>query len=89
MIQGNIEPHDLASRYGGEEFAIILKGIDLSESYKLVESIREKISQLNLAEMNHTPVTISIASTNMWRDILRTFYSKKLMLPYINQKGME
>lgn len=39
----NIRDTDIASRYGGEEFAIILPGIGLEEAMKVAERIRKVI----------------------------------------------
>jgi diguanylate cyclase (GGDEF)-like protein len=52
---------DLVGRYGGEEFAVILPGADLTESKKIGEKIRDKFSQLKFnADDVEFNVTLSI-----------------------------
>jgi len=60
IIKDTVGPDDLASRYGGEEFAIIMKGKEFSEAYELVENIRIQISNLKHPELNQSSVTVSI-----------------------------
>lgn len=56
----NVTANDFVSRYGGEEFAVILTEKSKSESFQLVDTIRANISQMIHPEMNHKPVTVSI-----------------------------
>jgi diguanylate cyclase len=60
VIQESISPEDVAARYGGEEFALILTGKGLEQSSELLESIRRKVSQLDIASIDHRQVTLSI-----------------------------
>ncbi len=43
IIHQNIRGFDIASRYGGEEFAIILTQTDISTAYTIAERLRKKI----------------------------------------------
>lgn len=58
IIQENLRPYDLLGRYGGEEFILILKNIDLKASYKIVnrilEIIRETKFTYNEVDINFT-----------------------------------
>lgn len=56
-------PLDLIARYGGEEFGVILPDMDGEQSFRMAESMRQKIADLQLphAKSDHAEhVTISI-----------------------------
>lgn len=52
----SLRASDLAARIGGEEFALILPGTDLSQAQQLAERLRERIAKLQLP----ASVTVSI-----------------------------
>ncbi|SDF54789.1 GGDEF domain-containing protein [Sporomusa acidovorans] len=59
----SIRPQDIASRYGGEEFAIVLPDCSEYEALQIAEKIRRKIEQhqfYGCEEMPKGKVTISI-----------------------------
>jgi len=43
MIQDNIRTHDVAGRYGGEEFIILFPGLSRKRAFRVSEFLREKI----------------------------------------------
>ena len=45
---------DLPSRYGGEEFCVVLPGTDLDEAAAYAERIREKLSNIDFGEFSIT-----------------------------------
>ncbi|MBB1382242.1 GGDEF domain-containing protein, partial [Shewanella sp. SR41-2] len=54
-------PTDLVSRFGGEEFAIILPCTDIEGALLVAEQIRQAISELTIVNNGHTiPLTVSI-----------------------------
>ena len=54
-------PTDLVSRFGGEEFAIILPCTDKNGALLVAEQLRQATSELNIVHNEHTiPITISI-----------------------------
>ncbi|GAA3406014.1 GGDEF domain-containing protein [Paenibacillus hodogayensis] len=59
-IQERISPVDIACRYGGEEFALLLFEQTFDEAYAVIESIRLRLSQTMHEELRDTPVTLSI-----------------------------
>src|SRR4030042_2327346 len=53
-IKANCRASDLPSRYGGEEFAIILPETNMKSSIALAERLRKKISKFNIKYSNET-----------------------------------
>ena len=49
-LHQSLRSTDTVCRYGGEEFCIILPGIDLAQAITMSENARENIARLNLAE---------------------------------------
>lgn len=45
-IQGSLRDTDLAGRYGGEEFLIVLPSKSIEDSYRIAERIRREIEEL-------------------------------------------
>jgi diguanylate cyclase (GGDEF)-like protein len=49
LLKGNVRGSDIASRYGGEEFALILPETDMDAAVRRAEDIRLEISGLELS----------------------------------------
>lgn len=63
-ITRSIRPYDIAGRYGGEEFLILLPGCDRSETQRSAERIRDAIgAQPFRASDALLPLTVSIGAT--------------------------
>ncbi len=61
IIHQNIRAFDIASRYGGEEFAIILTETDLDAAYTIAERLRKKIeAEVYKNDKKDIHITISI-----------------------------
>jgi diguanylate cyclase (GGDEF)-like protein len=61
-------PYDLVSRYGGEEFGIVLPKISPDKAYQLCETIRIAVERLNIAHefsLVSKKITISIGGTTI------------------------
>nr|WP_272898823.1 diguanylate cyclase [Paenibacillus sp. MMS18-CY102] len=61
------EPHQLASRYGGEEFAILLSGQSTEQAVHIAESIQQALRSLSIPHMrseasDYVTVSIGISS---------------------------
>ncbi len=58
LIRNSIRSMDVAFRYGGEEFAVILPEARLDDAYRVAERIRKTIE--SKASSNLIPVTVSL-----------------------------
>ena len=61
-IKTRVRAGDLACRYGGEEFSIILAEVDTDGAYKCAEIIREAIKHLSLHYRGQTLSAITISA---------------------------
>ncbi|MDY6935727.1 MAG: diguanylate cyclase DgcA [Spirochaetota bacterium] len=71
LIMENVRQSDLASRYGGEEFGIILPDTDIEEALIVAERIKSCVEELNIEYDNKTmgvTVSIGIAQLNPVKD---------------------
>ncbi|WP_323750664.1 diguanylate cyclase [Marinobacter sp.] len=55
-------PRDVAVRFGGEEFALLLPDTDTDGAYRLCNSILEHIRHTSLSAPNAEPVTITLSA---------------------------
>jgi diguanylate cyclase (GGDEF)-like protein len=62
VIKSRVRAGDLACRYGGEEFSLILAEVDSGGTQKCVESIRETIKHLSLHHRGQTLGTITVSA---------------------------
>ncbi|WP_051898838.1 GGDEF domain-containing protein [Sciscionella sediminilitoris] len=60
MLRTEVRTFDLAGRFGGEEFAVLLPAADLREAMAMAERIRVRVTELAVASENTAgePVTI-------------------------------
>lgn len=79
MIKSNIRAHDIAIRWGGEEFVLILPDTGKDEAYALCERIRALIETSSFNNINVT-VSMGIASIDKYikPDILLGMADKAL-----------
>jgi diguanylate cyclase (GGDEF)-like protein/putative nucleotidyltransferase with HDIG domain len=61
-IVNSIRGIDLAFRYGGEEFTVILPGTQIEDAYKVAERIRKTIEAKS--SLKAMPITISLGVSN-------------------------
>ncbi len=71
IAQQNMRSHDLISRFGGEEFSILLPETKASEAETFAKHLQEKIQQLNITSNDGTHVnfTISIGICEYQKDL--------------------
>ena len=60
IIRDSVRLHDVPGRYGGEEFGVVLPGIDTDGAAALAERIRKRIEQSALEGTGGVRVTASI-----------------------------
>src|SRR5690606_27641477 len=66
IIKARIRREDILSRYGGEEFAIILPEIDSHNSLQFAEKIRRLVEDAAFKfETTEIPITISIGVASL------------------------
>ncbi|NMB20536.1 MAG: GGDEF domain-containing protein [Firmicutes bacterium] len=58
-IKNNIRPEDSVIRYGGDEFVVLLRGIDSSEAERVAKRIREGLASIKYATWT-APITVSL-----------------------------
>ncbi|HTI79050.1 MAG TPA: diguanylate cyclase [Acetobacteraceae bacterium] len=60
-LRAGIREHDLIGRLGGEEFAIMLQGIDKARGFEVAERLRMLVAEAPLQQASHTiAFTVSI-----------------------------
>jgi hemerythrin-like metal-binding protein len=73
LLQDTIRATDIAGRWGGEEFVIIMPGCGLAEAIPLSERLRLRLEQTVFADGLSVTASIGIAlarSTDTWKDWL-------------------
>jgi diguanylate cyclase (GGDEF)-like protein len=57
-----LRKNDLAVRYGGEEFLIMLPGLSITEAQQRAEQIRKAVQRIRISNKGHLikPITITI-----------------------------
>jgi diguanylate cyclase (GGDEF)-like protein/PAS domain S-box-containing protein len=61
-IKSRVRAGDLACRFGGEEFSLIISEVDTQGTYRCVDNIREAIKHLALHHRGQTLGTITISA---------------------------
>ena len=62
VIKSRVRAGDLACRYGGEEFSLIIAEVNTGGTYTCVEGIRESIKHLSLHHRGQTLGTITVSA---------------------------
>jgi diguanylate cyclase (GGDEF)-like protein len=66
ILKESIRNADIASRFGGEEFIVLLVEADVNEAWHVAERIRENIAEKKLKYFNHNiSITVSIGISNI------------------------
>jgi len=59
VLENNLRSEDLAIRWGGEEFLVLLADSDLEQAEQVFERIRQRISALKVSGLDE-PITVSV-----------------------------
>src|SRR5260370_7493093 len=59
-IKSRVRAGDLACRYGGEQFSLIVVEVDIDGTYKFVECIRDSIKHLSHHPPRQYPANITV-----------------------------
>ncbi len=62
LLQSNVRAEDVACRYGGEEFIVILPGTLLDDARRRAEQIRQSAHQLNAIDHGLPPRPITLSA---------------------------
>lgn len=60
LMQQTFRDHDLLFRYGGEEFAIALQGIDQQNALKVLNRFRETVATAEFPQLGQVTVSIGV-----------------------------
>jgi diguanylate cyclase (GGDEF)-like protein len=83
ILRNNIRKSDIAVRFGGEEFCILLNVKKDSESFKIIEKIRKATEAKKLIFENiHIPLTISAGITNELENSFEDMLKRADMMLY-------
>ncbi|ERJ12029.1 GGDEF domain-containing protein [Haloplasma contractile] len=77
IIKNNISKNDLASRYGGEEYTIIMINHSNGEAIKRLETIRKKIEMHHSRNIDNHNVTVSIGYMEYSRSMTKDVFFEK------------
>jgi diguanylate cyclase (GGDEF)-like protein len=58
LLRLELRPHDVLARFGGEEFVLVLDGLDLPDALRLAERLRDRI-ELTVASMGDVTVRLT------------------------------
>ena len=61
IIEDNVRNIDIVSRYGGEEFTLILPETTLEQGFAVAERIRELVATQTYVDSNEKPFTVTIS----------------------------
>ena len=70
-LSGNMRPHDMIARFGGEEFVILLPGVGLQDALAIAERLRKGVSSkvVTITGLQTLPpVTVSLGIARMLPD---------------------
>lgn len=90
LIRRSFRNTDLLTRWGGEEFLIVLEGVNLSEARRILQNFLDNVRGLHIGQKPELPpITISIGLTVFDGDIRRTLAECDRHLYHSKQTGKD
>lgn len=74
-VENSLRETDMFARWGGEEFVILLREVDVNKATKIVEKIRENISQLKHDTAGSVTVSFGLTEYKV-HDTLETMFKR-------------
>jgi diguanylate cyclase (GGDEF)-like protein len=69
VLRDSLRPVDIAGRYGGEEFVIILPECPVNEAHQVLERVRERLAErIVVAELPRFTISFGLASSEQAGD---------------------
>jgi diguanylate cyclase (GGDEF)-like protein len=68
LLQNNIRSNDMACRYGGEEFALLLLNSEKELALRLAEQLRKKLAAAAMPDIGGNSVTASFGVATFGKD---------------------
>lgn len=89
VIKATTRQHDIAVRYGGDEFLIVMKNTEEGKTATYGRRIYEKIGSLYVGEKENITISCSVGmvSTKMAKDYFTLFQYADGMLAYVKNHG--
>lgn len=75
-LRETLQEDDLACRYGGEEFILVFTETTVEEAYIRVESLREKVQQINYSNVDSLSFSAGIANYPLHGDYLKNIIER-------------
>ncbi|MBA3026423.1 MAG: diguanylate cyclase [Sulfurimonas sp.] len=91
ILRSNLKHNDIIARFGGEEFCLVFKNKNMSQTIPVVERLRAEVQNTNIKIDAHTTITISIsiglASHNSEDGLEESINQADMMLYKAKQEG--
>ena len=86
-LSGVLRDNDTAARLGGEEFALLLAGIDVEKAGSAAERLREVISRMIVEGVGRITVSIGVAGCPASGTDDRSLYASAVQALYVAKNG--
>ena len=89
ILTSSTNPRDIVSRFGGEEFCIVLKNINRFSAYEIFDRIREEVAETPFYSDNKEPIYFNISiGISLYEETLEeTIHQADMMLYTAKNSG--